>query len=734
MTFNQLLSIIFSATVWSPWAAAADRHAMIVVEQANSTVAFYDSDGWRRLGQVKVGLNPHELALAPDHRMAYVSNFGIQDYDETIGTPGSTVSEIDAKLMAETRQFSTLPERAPHGIKVRSDHDRELFVNTEKPARMLVFDLDTGTVKRRFDVDPKTHNFVFSKDGATLWLMAGPSGVLSINPESGQILAQQRLSTPVRGLALSADQRFLVASGKNEIVLLDAQTLQPVKHFTNFDVGQILYAEPSPDGRFIVAPAVWDSVVLIVDSVTGNVLRRIVSGLDPVAVTFSPDGSTAYVSNARDRGLTKIDLSTFAAQRVETMAGPNGLVGSPLLPDSQQQQPIKFGAILPLSGKDSTFGREMMLGYELWKNDINARGGIVVDGRAYKVATTFFDTSSDPTKVETLASDALADGSQFLLGSYGTPDNGVVAQVAARAPVPLVTSAGAARALYQQGNQYLFGIMAPASTYLIGSLNAAMQQVPVPSRVAIVASSVPAPVEDAVNAAAYAQAHGLAFANIGPDALAAAGLTRDSSGALVYIAGHGNFAAIVAAAKASGVDYFVVAGDLTDSMALVREAKAQNFMPLGLAFSVGPSVPLFASPMGLGPDANHMIGATQWTPAASIYGADHFESAASFAAHFDAAYHARPSYLAAGAYATGLVYENALRRANSLDPAALRHALMATDYETFYGPIKFSDQGLNEGKPLYTIQLHVDGATVQERLLWPPAGSVATWPFPGWAP
>ncbi len=475
--------------------------------------------------------------------------------------------------------------------------------------------------------------------------------------------------------------------------------------------------------------------MLVLDGTTGAVVRRILSGLDPVAVGFSPDGAAAYVSNARDRGLTRIDLATFATERVETFAGPNGLVATTLMPQTRERKTLTFAAVLPLSGRDATFGREMMLGYELWRNDVNERGGVFFAGRAHRVATRYLDTGSDPTRAADLARTALAEGAELLLGSYGTPDNGAVARVAAAAQVPLVTAAGAGRSLFEQGNRFLLGVMAPASEYLIDSVEVALRQTPGASRAASLTSDAPAPLEDARNAARHARARGLGMATLPPAVLTAAGLTHDESGALIYAHGRGDLPAIVAAfAGVAAVDLVVMAGDLADGMGLVREAKRQKFAPLAFSFSVGPSVPLFATAMGLGADASGLIGATPWTPAAALRGTDRFATAAAFADAYWQAYHARPSYLSAGAYATGLVYENALRRGGSSEGGALREALAATDYETFYGRIRFNANGLNEWKPVYTIQLEVEGTRVSERLLWPIGVGTREpdWPFPGW--
>ncbi|PIU01303.1 MAG: hypothetical protein COT74_02035 [Bdellovibrionales bacterium CG10_big_fil_rev_8_21_14_0_10_45_34] len=64
---------------------------LIVVEQENGTVSSYETKTGRLLGTVKVELNPHEVTLNSDGTVAYVTNFGVQDYDHNIGTPGVSV-------------------------------------------------------------------------------------------------------------------------------------------------------------------------------------------------------------------------------------------------------------------------------------------------------------------------------------------------------------------------------------------------------------------------------------------------------------------------------------------------------------------------------------------------------------------------------------------------------------------------------------------------------------------
>lgn len=687
------------------------ERALVVVEQAAGRVSSYDPGSGARLGSLAVGFNPHEVAVSRDGLTAYVTNFGIQDYDQTIGIPGRSVSVIDLATMVERRRLDTASDAAPHGVKLRPPHDEELFVNTEFPAAMLVYDTATGSLLRRFAVDPATHNFVFSADGTTLFLMAGPNGVIRVDPETGAESGRFGLSTPARGLAWAADGRRLLVAGKDELGLFDSTTLALVKHYGNLGVGQILYAEMTPDGRHIIAPAVWDSQVLVIDAVDGSVVKRIVTGLDPVAVAIDPEGQRAFVSNARAKHVTAIDLTTLMARTLATDAGPNGLAFG-VKPAERATETLVFAAPLPLSGREATFGRELMLGYEFWKEQVNVAGGLLVGTSRYRIETRYTDTRSDLGTIAGQATELLDGGASFFLGTYGSPANERLATIARERRVPLVASTAAAQRLYEQGNDWLFGIMAPASEYLKGSIEVALANAPAAQRLAIVARDAPAPLEDARAAEAYADARGLAR------------VERP----IVYPATTVDFAPHVERLKALNPDYLVFAGDFADAVSFVREAARQRFAPLGLAFSVGPSLPAFYAAKGLGSLATNLIGPTQWTEAAS-------PAARDFAKRFWDRYNEKASYVSAGAAATGAVFVDALTRAGRVDPWAVRAALASTELEGFYGPIRFDARGLNVTKPVYTIQLQSgqDGV-VREVIVWPGVlGERAVWPFPGFA-
>ena len=316
--------------------AQENKYTVVAVEVQAARVGFYDSQTGAKIGSVAVGFKPHEVEISADGKTAYVANFGIEDYDHRVGTPGNSISVIDIPRMKEKYKLSTenlltkdgvsVSGKAPHGIKLRPTKGDELFVNTEVGGDfVLVYDVKKRGLKRSFAIPAGTHNFIFSPDGKNLYSFAGANGVFKINPETGEILAKMKLSTPVRGLHYTTDNRFIIAAGSGEAVLLNPENLAIERHFQGLEVGQMLYPKPTPDGEYILFPAVNDSEVVVLEIKSGTVLRRLKVGKAPIAVAVSPDGGTAYVSSHTDTYFSSVDLKTFEFKKFAEAGGSNGI-------------------------------------------------------------------------------------------------------------------------------------------------------------------------------------------------------------------------------------------------------------------------------------------------------------------------------------------------------------------------------------------------------------------------
>jgi len=108
---------------------------------------------------------------------------------------------------------------------------------------------------------------------------------------------------------------------------------------------------------------------------------------------------------------------------------------------------------------------------------------------------------------------------------------------------------------------------------------------------------------------------------------------------------------------------------------------------------------------GLGELANGVTSSSWWHHATSYKGVGVWPTTEDFYKEFVAQEKSDPDYVHASCAASGVVLQNAIERAGSLDKQKVRDALAATDIVTFYGPVKFTANGMNQNRDLPIIQV-----------------------------
>nr|UMO79428.1 YncE incomplete domain containing protein [Pandoravirus aubagnensis] len=223
---------------------------LLVVEEMAGTASFYRASDGVCLGSVEVGLLPHEARVTHDGTTAFVSAFGLHDYDSPLGRPGVTVAEVDVATMSVRRRLRTFvpgtsleaANRAPHGVELSPD-EQTLYVNCEHAdpssgvsPSILAYDLSTTSAAassqsqtgvavaartiaihtydkeghascaagpiRSAPIDHRcaqAHHLVASPDGRVLWMMAGPQGLGAIDVVTGKALSDGAILAPPPG-------------------------------------------------------------------------------------------------------------------------------------------------------------------------------------------------------------------------------------------------------------------------------------------------------------------------------------------------------------------------------------------------------------------------------------------------------------------------------------------------------------------------------------------------------
>ncbi len=355
-------------------------------------------------------------------------------------------------------------------------------------------------------------------------------------------------------------------------------------------------------------------------------------------------------------------------------------------PAAHAQDTIKIGAPLALTGALADEGKKQQAGYELWLERVNAAGGIAMGGAKRKVELVYYDYQTDEKRAQQLAERLInVDKVQVMTAPFGSGHTKVVAGVAERYGIPIVAVASA-EPVHNQGYKNLFGTLAPSVGLIDAMITLAKEKQPGVKKVAVLGRADVFPKVMANTMSAQAKKAGLE-------------LVYDET----YPVGTLDHAAALTQLKASAPDWIFVTG-YTKDLVLVRKQMADLRISAPMITMItGPAYREFVD--SLGPLAENVTSATWWHPSQTYKSDDVFGSTQAFADAVRKKTNQDPDYVHASSAAALIVIQKAIEKAGSLAPDALRKAIAETDIATFYGPIKFRADGMNENRRLPIIQI-----------------------------
>jgi branched-chain amino acid transport system substrate-binding protein len=385
---------------------------------------------------------------------------------------------------------------------------------------------------------------------------------------------------------------------------------------------------------------------------------------------------------------------------VSGCAGPGGSSGS-----SRQ---VVIGVSLSLDGDFSGDGRALQQGYQLWADDVNARGGLL--GRTARLK--FVNDASSTQQVVTNYQNLITrDHVDLTFGPFSSLLTIPASVIAARYGYAFPEPAGGGPDVFDRGLRNVFFVQ-PAP--VVNNLVSYAQWL----------DSLPA--DQRPRTAAYATQDD-PFTQPQVDrarsALEAAGVRTVYN--RVYPAETTDFTSLALGVAQSHADAVALGTQLPDALAFIKTFQQQRFSPRSLIETTGPDQGAQFSDK-VGADAEGIMVPAGWWPSARTSSNDHFVKA--FLAKYggDAA---SISADAAEAYSVGQVVEQAAGRAGGIDNAKLIQALHAGRFQTVQGPIAFDATGQPNGSTFLVQWQH--GQTVP---VYPPSVAVAKpeYPKPNW--
>ena len=357
--------------------------------------------------------------------------------------------------------------------------------------------------------------------------------------------------------------------------------------------------------------------------------------------------------------------------------------------------PIKVGAALSLTGRFSDSAKYVAEGYQLWVQEVNARGGI--NGRPIQLIT--YDDESNPDTAAVLTERLISrDGVVAILGPYSSPITDAAATVVERAGVPMLGTIASDTSIWDRRKLHWTVQAFPSSNYdHEGFLKIVAAKKGI-RNLAIVYEETP---------------FSVGAKNWALDEAKKLGIPAEAYG---YPPGLQDFSSIVERIVGAKADAVSMGGYYQPSIALTRKMIERGYNPLAYHFIQAADG---VTKTALGDNANGIFGRSAWEAT--------FTDPASTA--FVAAYKAKfarvPSYHSAAGYAAGQVLEAALK-AKGPERNGIRDYIETTTMKTVLGTYKLNGKLQQEGYR-YTLTQWAGG---ESKVINQP--SQALWPKPAW--
>lgn len=343
--------------------------------------------------------------------------------------------------------------------------------------------------------------------------------------------------------------------------------------------------------------------------------------------------------------------------------------------DAGGSGPIKIGTSLPLTGEFSQPGKAAEQGYQVWREMINAQGGLL--GRDVELVIKD-DASNQNTIVADYNALISQDEVDLLIGSYSSLLNLPASAVAERNQMLYVEPAGGSPQMFSRGFKYLFF----------------SQQATSDKQGKVFADWVAGlPADRKPKTAAYPTLDD-PFAAPSVDGvrkiLEAAGVRTVYQE--TYAIDTKNFDTIASAMKAAAPELVVHGAIFEDGVGLVRAMLKADFKPKWLYQTTAPSLgEQYAEAIGV-ENTEGICFAISHAPQAKTPGNPEF------VAKYKEMYGGEPPEDAADAYAAGQVLAAAVEAVGSIDDQAkLADWLRANPVQTILGELRWNADGSPEG-------------------------------------
>jgi branched-chain amino acid transport system substrate-binding protein len=376
------------------------------------------------------------------------------------------------------------------------------------------------------------------------------------------------------------------------------------------------------------------------------------------------------------------------------------LAALPLAAAPADDNEIRIGAVLPLTGKESKIGGAFKTATELAVKEVNDAGGLMVHGRKMKVDLRLLDDTSDAAKSAQLVEQLMVQQKvHAVIGGYGSQLVQAESVVPERYGIPFITGGAGASSLYGR-SKWVFGTLSPvenlASTqmdFLFDLVKSGKLKAPL--KISLLRENTEHGKDFQTGVATFVKSHPKQFS-----------IVLDESFELYAP----DFRPLLARVQQAKADIFMCDAHLEDYIAMQR-----TYTQMGLYHQMvtyGARGADDAARKGLGAATDYIFASGWWSDLLP------YPQVKAFNAKWKAATGNSPQWYHACAYETVRALFAAIHNAGSLNPEAIRSQLARLELKDSIlpgGVLKFSKSG--EATLPFVVTQNKPGGKLD--LVWP---------------
>ena len=359
-------------------------------------------------------------------------------------------------------------------------------------------------------------------------------------------------------------------------------------------------------------------------------------------------------------------------------------------------EPVRIGFSIAQTGLFAAAAPSQLNAYELWKEEVNAAGGLDVAGEKRPIEFVMYDDQSNPEQTVRIYEKLITeDRVDLLLAPWGTPMHFAIAGVLEKYQFPLVGNSAASVQLRELKPGNIWFPTSAIPDRMAAEL-AKMLKANGAKSAAVLTNQLPFSLE---------------IKQFLIPELEKAGISTPVNDE--YPPDVKDMTALLGKVKQAAPDAVLALSYPNDSILYMTQAKEAGIAAPFQFVLVGPTIDFFGKMFGKDLDGIVTIG--HWTPAKADW-----PKAKPFFDAYVAKFNANPDYLdSALAYMSCEILQQAVAKAG-LDKAKLREAISTATFDTINGPVKF--EGVqNATTPTSFLQFQ----NGQAQLVWPPEAATA---------